>query len=191
MAQFPLLALESESWCMRKTMTLIVAVLVASSMTAGTAVAGAPITQSFQFADVVEGVAEGCELPLRWEINGTVERKFFFDQDGNVVRIVDLVQEDNVITNLDTGEELREGPDTFVQIIDFNDDGTVTLQINGLSVLVNGGDGTVVDAGRVVLFFGPDGPSVLDVSGRHDIRGIDPLVVDDPKLLAGFCPAFS
>lgn len=176
---------------MRKILTLIIATLVASSTMAGTAVAVAPVTQSFPFADVIEGFVEGCELNLRWSISGTVERKFFFDQDGNVVRIIDLVQEDNLITNLDTGEELREGPDTFVQIIDFNDDGTVTLQINGLSVLVNGGDSTVVDAGRVVLLFGPDGPSVLDVSGRHDIRGIDPLVVDDPKLLEGFCPAFS
>lgn len=150
-----------------------------------------PVTQSFVFADTIEGVAPSCDSLLRWEIGGTVERTFFFDQDGNVVRIQDKVRELNTISNLDTGETLQEGPDSFVQRILFEDDGSVTLQINGLSVLVNQGDSTVVDAGRVVLFFGPDGPSVLDISGRHDIRGIDPLTVDDPILLDGFCPAFA
>ena len=95
-----------------------------------------------------------------------------------------------MITNVDTGESLREGPDSFIQHIFFNDDGTVRLEINGLSVLVNSGEHLVVDAGRVVLFFGPGGPTVLDVSGRHDVRGIDPLTVDDPILLEGFCAAF-
>lgn len=148
------------------------------------------MTQTLEFADTIEGFVESCGLNLRWDISGTVDRTFFFDQDGNVVRIIDKVREDNTITNLDTGETLREGPDSFGQIINFNDDGTVTIQINGLSVLVKKGDRTVVDAGRVVLLFGPGGPSVLDISGRHDVRGIDPLTVDDPILLEGFCPAF-
>ena len=175
---------------MRRLATLTAVTLLASSLLMGTAAAVPPVTQTFEFADTIEGFAESCGVNLRWEISGTVERTFFFDQDGNVVRILDKVREDNTITNLDTGESLLEGPDSFIQIITFNDDGTVTLEINGLSVLVNQGENPVVDAGRVVLLFGPDGPTVLGISGRHDIRGIDPLTVDDPILLEGFCSAF-
>lgn len=178
-------------------MRRILAVLAGLVAIAGMVGAGAnpaaavqPVTQSFAFAQTIEGVAPSCGLPLSWSIEGSVERTFFFDQDSNLVRLQDQVREANTITNLDTGETLQEGPDSFVQRILFGDDGSVTVQINGLSVLVNQGDHAVVDAGRVVLFFGPEGPTVLDVSGRHDIRGIDPLTVDDPILLDGFCPAF-
>lgn len=176
---------------MRRIVALGAMSLLASSLLVGTAIAVPPATVSIPFTDTIEGFVEACGLNLRWDINGSVDRTFFFDQDGNVVRIIDRVREDSTITNLDTGETLREGPDSFVQIITFNDDGTVTLEINGLSVLVNQGNASVIDAGRVVLLFGPGGPSVLDISGRHDIRGIDPLTVDDPILLEGFCPAFA
>ena len=176
---------------MRRLVSLSVAILLMMGVVSGTAAAAPPASVSLSFADSIEGFVESCGLNLRWDISGTVDRTFFFDQDGNVVRIIDHVKEDNTITNLDTGESLQEGPDSFVQIILFNDDGTVTLQINGLSVLVNQGENQVVDAGRVVLFFGPSGPTVIDIAGRHDVRGIDPLVVDDPILLEGFCGAFT
>ena len=176
---------------MRRISALVVALAV-TALTFSTPVAAvAPVTQEFEFAQTIEGVAPSCGLPLRWSVSGSVDRTLFFDGDGNVARIQDRVRELNAITNLATGETLEEGPDSFLQRILFGDDGSVTVEINGLSVLVNQGDGSVVDAGRVVLLFGPDGPSVLDVSGRHDIRGIDPLTVDDPVLLDGFCPAFT
>lgn len=174
-----------------RRMLLLTTVLTAIVATAVPAAAVKPTTVVFPFADVIEGFVPSCGLNLRWEISGEAERTFFRDQDGDLVRIQDKVRETNTITNLDTGETLREGPDAFSQRILFNPDGTVTLQINGLSVHVPRGDGSVVDAGRVVLLFGPGGPTVLDVAGRHDVRGIDPLVVDDPVLLEGFCPAFS
>lgn len=172
-------------------MMLAMGLLAAIMLPAGPALAARPVTQTITFADTIEGFVPECGLNLRWDIEGTVERTFFFDRNGDLVRIQDQVRENNTITNLDTGETLQEGPDSFIQIIVFNDDGSVTININGLSVLVNQGDSNVVDAGRVVLLFGPQGPSVLDISGRHDVRGIDPLVVDDPLLLAGFCSAFA
>ncbi len=176
---------------MRRLCLVIAAVTGFGIVTTLPAAAVQPTTVTFPFSDQVEGFVPECGLNLRWDISGTVERTFFFDAEGNLVRIQDRVREDNTITNTDTGESLREGPDSFQQRILFNDDGTVTIQINGLSVLVNKGDGSVVDAGRVVLLFGPGGPSVLSISGRHDVRGIDPLTVDDPILLAGFCDAFA
>lgn len=175
---------------MRRMFVALAAVALGVGLGASPAGAVQPQTVSFPFADSIEGFVPECGLNLRWDISGTVDRTFFFDQDGNVVRIQDLVRESNTITNVDTGETLPEGPDTFVQRILFNDDGSVEIQIAGLSVLVNEGVNEVVDAGRVVLLFGPAGPTVLDIAGRHDVRGIDPLVVDDPVLLAGFCGAF-
>ncbi len=163
---------------------------ILTAMIATPAAAVEPVRQVFGFTNTIEGFAEDCGLNLRWDIDGTVKRTRFFDRDGNLVRILDQVREDNVITNVDTGESLREGPDSFIQRIEFNDDGTVSISINGLSVLVASGDEEVVDAGRVVLLFGPGGPTVLDVAGRHDVRGIDPLTTDDPILLNGFCDAF-
>lgn len=175
---------------MRRVLTLAAASMLAWSLGIGPAGAVPPVTVSLEFSDTIAGFVPECGLNLQWDISGTVDRTSFFDQDGNLVRIQDRVREDNTITNLDTGETLREGPDSFQQRILFNEDGTVELQINGLSVLVNQGENQVVDAGRVVLLFGPTGINVLSISGRHDIRGIDPTVVDDPALLAGFCGAF-
>ncbi len=175
---------------MRRITALLGMTLVSSTLFAAPAAAVPPVTQEFAFSDSITGFVPECGLNLQWDIEGTVDRTFFFDQDDNLVRFQDRVRETNTITNLDTGETLQEGPDSFQQRILFNDDGSVTVEINGLSVLVNQGDNIVVDAGRVVLLFGPGGPSILTVAGRHDIRGIDPLTVDDPILLAGFCPAF-
>lgn len=174
---------------MRRLVTLATAIVVASGLLIGPAGAVPPATSTFDFTNTVQGGTTCGEL--RWDISGSVERRFFFDKDGNVVRIQDKVREDNTITNLDTGESLQDGPVSFSQRILFNEDGTVKLEINGLSVLVNQGENQVVDAGRVVLLFGPGAPTVLGISGRHDIRGINPLAVDDPILLEGFCPAFT
>jgi hypothetical protein len=86
------------------------------------------------------------------------------------VRFQDRVRESNTITNLDTGETLQEGPDSFLQRVLFNDDGTVTIEGNGLSVLVTDGENRVVDAGRVVLLGTWRGLCALGVVGRHCAR---------------------
>lgn len=156
------------------------------------ALAVPPETSTIPFSGVIEGHVEDCDLNLRWEVNGTATRTVFFDADGNTVRFQDRVRELNTITNLDTGETLQEGPDSFLQRTLFNDDGTMTVEISGLSVLVAAGEDAVVDAGRVVLLRGtPDEPQLLHISGRHDVRGIDPFTTSDPILLAGFCGAFA
>lgn len=176
---------------MRRTLmtALVTASLVLTLAAPGVAVP--PDTAMFPFGGTIEGYVEACDRTLRWDISGTAERTTFYDGDGNIVRFQDKVRETNTITDVDSGETLREGPDSFVQRILFNDDGTVTVQINGLSVLVAGGASTVVDAGRVVLQFGPTGPEAVAVVGRHDVRSIDPLTTDDPVLLEGFCAAFA
>jgi hypothetical protein len=172
----------------RGTMLLAVLMLAAVATPAG---AVSPTSQEFRFGGVIEGYVEACDTTLRWEVSGTAERTTFYNADGSVDRVQDKVREANTITNVDTGETLREGPDSFQQRVLFNDDGTTTLEINGLSVLVTGGEDAVVDAGRLVLVFGPDGPTLAAIVGRHDVREIDPFTTDDPILLEGFCDAFA
>lgn len=167
------------------------AIGMAIALTAAPAGATEPARQTISVTNVIEGFVPECGLNLRWEISLIVERTLFFDQDANVTRIQDQVRENNTITDVDAGVTLQEGPDSFIQRILFDDDGTVTVQVNGRGVLVNDGNNVVVDAGRLVLQFGPGGPVVLALNGRHDIREIDPLSTDDPALLAGFCPAFA
>ncbi len=176
---------------MYKLLVVVLAISVLGAIAPAGAQAAPPTRQTIALTNTIEGFVPECGLNLRWGIDLTVERTFFFDGDGNLVRIQDQVRENNTITNIDTGETLEEGPDSFSQRILFNDDGTVTVQVNGLSVLVNDGEASVVDAGRLVLQFGPGGSSVLQLAGRHDIRSIDPLSTDDPALLAGFCDAFT
>jgi hypothetical protein len=168
--------------------TLVITLLVATA--AAPAAAVPPETVEIPFGGVIEGDVEACDLTLRWEVSGTVERTTFFNADGSIDRFQDKVRETNTITNVGTGETLQEGPDSFLQRVLFNDDGTVTLAITGLSVLVTGGDDVVVDAGRTVLLLGPDGVTALALDGRHDVRAIDPTTTSDPVLLEGFCAAF-
>ncbi len=176
---------------MRRQLTASAAVLtMLAVLGVGTAAAVPPVRSTITATDTIEGFVPECGRNLRWDISLTVERTFFFDEDGNLVRIQDQVRENNTITDTDTGETLQEGPDSFSQRILFNDDGTVTLSVHGLSVLVNDGENVVIDAGRLVLQFGPGGAQVIALNGRHDIREINPLSTNDPALLAGFCPAF-
>ncbi len=149
-----------------------------------------PTRQTIELTNVIQGVAPDCGIEMRWDIDLTVQRTRFFDQDGNLVRIQDQVRELNTITNLDTGETLQEGPDSFQQRIVFNADGTVEVWAVGLSVLVNDGNAIVVDAGRLVLLFGAGPPQLIALTGRHDLRSIDPFTTSDPTLLSGFCAAF-
>ncbi len=175
---------------MRRSAVILAVVSMLVVLAAGPAGAVPPTRQTIELTNVIQGFVPECGLNLRWDISLTVDRTRFFDQDGNLIRIQDQVRENNTITNTDTGETLEEGPDSFQQRIVFNEDGTVLVSALGLSVHVNQGENAVIDAGRTVLLFGPGGPFLLGFNGRHDIREIDPFTTSDPKLLAGFCPAF-
>ncbi len=176
---------------MRRLLAILSAAAMVTTLVPVTAGAVPPTRQTIELTNTIVGFAADCGINMQWDISLTVERTRFFDQDGNLVRIQDQVRENNTITNLDTGETLQEGPDSFQQRILFNADGSVTVMAIGLSVLVNDGDAIVIDAGRLVLLFGPGAPEVVALNGRHDLREIDPLTTSDPILLNGFCAAFT
>lgn len=117
--------------------------------------------------NIVQDQGQACGFPVRWTIELSVKGTNFFDQDGNIVRQQAHVKEDNTITNLDTGFTLREGPDSFMQTIVFNPDGTIAhLSATGLAVNVFGEQ--LKDVGRVVWLPGTN--EIVFSAGPHPVR---------------------
>lgn len=100
---------------------------------------------------------------MRWTIDLTVDRTRYLDADGNLVKIVDHVREDNTVENLATGLVLREGPDAFEQMITF-EGGTARVAINGLALNLQGEQ--LKDVGRVVL----ENQVIVFSAGPHRAR---------------------
>jgi hypothetical protein len=145
--------------------TALVAGLAAAALGFAATPALAVEPQRFELTihNSVQDQGQACGFPVLWDIRLTVEGTNFFDSDGNLVRQQAHVREDNTITNLDTGLTIREGPDSFMQTIQFNPDGTISeLVATGLAANVQGDD-PFKDVGRVVwlpgtneIVFSPD-----------------------------------
>jgi hypothetical protein len=118
---------------------------------------------------------------LRWEIHLTGDRFRFFDNDGRLVRVQVHINEDNTITNLDTGETFREGPDNFMQTTLFTDDGPLIVA-TGLAANVPGAQ--LKDVGRVVI--DPLTGDIVFSAGQHPLREAQ----EAGNVLEGFCPLF-
>ena len=151
---------------------------------AGPAAADPPTRQTIVQHNVVEDQGQACGFPVRWTIDLTVERTRYFDRDGNLVRIIDHVREDNTIENLATGKVLREGPDAFQQMITF-EDGVTRVAINGLAVNVQGEQ--LKDVGRVVLENGV----IVFSAGPHSVREAIDGGRPFSEALVAFCDVLS
>ena len=116
---------------------------------------------------IVEDAGQACGFPVRWTIDLTVEGTNFFDSEGRLVRQQAHIREDNTITNLATGLTLREGPDSFMQTIYFNPDGTIShIVATGLAANVQ--DGNLKDVGRVIWLPGTN--EIVFSAGPHPVR---------------------
>ena len=101
------------------------------------------------------------------------------------------IRELNTVTNLATGLTLQEGPDAFIQRNIFNDDGSVTIEANGLSVNVRGED-KLKDVGRFVIRIGPGEFEIVMAAGPHPVRELlTGGAGADPEVLAAFCDVLS
>lgn len=155
------------------------------------AVAVPPEKTSVAQTNVVQDDGEACGFPVRWDIDLTADITRFFDRDGDPEREQAQVREMNTITNLDTGLTLQEGPVSFVQRTLFNDDGSVTIEANGLSVNVRGEE-KLKDVGRFVVRIGPGEFEVLMAAGPHPVRELlTGGAGADPEVLAAFCDVLS
>lgn len=163
---------------MRRTLVPVLGALLAGAL-ALPALAAEPQRDQVAQNQVVEGQTS-CGL-LRWEIHLTADRFRFFDQDGQLVRVQVHISEDNTITNLDTGETYREGPDNFMQTTLFTDDGPLIVA-TGLAANVPGAQ--LKDVGRVVI--DPRTGEILFSAGQHPLREAQ----EAGNVLEGFCALF-
>jgi hypothetical protein len=154
---------------MRRTALVAGIAAAAIGLTAGTASAAVP-PQHFTAEPptrIVQDTGQACGFPVRWTIDLTVEGTNYFDSDGRLLRQQAHIREDNTITNLATGLTLREGPDSFMQTIYFNPDGTVSHFVaTGLAANVQ--DGNLKDVGRVIWLPGTN--EIVFSGGPHPVR---------------------
>ena len=163
---------------MKRVIVLMGAVLMAAAV-ALPALAAAPQRDQVAQNQNVQGPTS-CGL-LRWEIHLTGDRFRFFDGDGQLVRVQVHITEDNTITNLDTGETYREGPDNFMQTTLFTDDGPLIVA-TGLAANVQGAQ--LKDVGRVVI--DPLTGEIVFYEGQHPLREAQ----EAGNVLEGFCALF-
>lgn len=172
-----------------RTTTLLVAIVLALGLGTAPATANQPVKEPLEIHNIVEDNGEACGFPVRWEINIWGHQTSFFDGDGNLVRQQGLLRELNTVTNLDTGLTLVEGPDSFMQRVDIEPDGSVTITTAGLSLIIHAGDESVRDVGRFVVSGGLEG-DVLFMAGQNEPRS---LLADGgfTAVLAAFCDVLS
>ena len=168
---------------MRTRLAAILAVTAAGAL-AAPAAAEPPTRQTITQHNVVEDQGQACGFPVRWTIDLTVERTRYFDQEGNLVRIIDHVREDNTVENLASGKVLREGPDAFQQVITF-EGGVVSVAINGLALNLQGEQ--LKDVGRVVI----ENAVIVFSAGPHPAREVLNGGRPIAEALVVFCDALS
>jgi hypothetical protein len=93
------------------------------------------------------------------------------------------------VTNEDTGEVIELPRTAFIERVLFVEGGTIIIEDNGLSVRVTGPEDFLLDVGRFVVTLRPN--ELLQSSGMHPIREINPFSVTDPALLGAFCDLFA
>jgi hypothetical protein len=154
---------------MRRAVTSIVAVSIVLGMAIPAAAATPQLAEEVPFAITVEDLdGDQCGFPIRWEITGTARDLFFTDDSGALVRIISRVEEENLVTNLDTSATAVDRP-KFTQIVDFRADGSLE-SITTVGLFLNAGTGTdqAKDVGRFVWAVAPDGERTLQfAAGPH------------------------
>jgi hypothetical protein len=158
------------------------------AVTALPAAAVPPTHLEQTFSGAVTDTGQACGDPVSWEFTGEVQLTRFFDADGTLVRIHALVQESGTVTNLATGEVVALPRTSFLERVLLVEDGTIIIQDAGLSVRITGPEDFLLDVGRFVVRLDP--AELLQSSGQHPIREINPFSVSDPALLAAFCDLF-
>jgi hypothetical protein len=157
-------------------------------VTANPAAADPPTHQRVTFSGAVTDQGQACGDPLSWEFTGEVLLSRFFDSEGSLIRIHAHVRESGTVTNLATGEVVDLPRTAFLERVLFVEDGSIIIEDVGLSVRITGPEDFLLDVGRFVVRLNPN--ELLQSSGQHPIREINPFSVSDPALLGAFCDLF-
>jgi len=174
------------------TRTLAAAIAILGLALPAVAQADPPLIQRDVPITNVVSDADVCgDYGIRWDIDIVADIVSYYDAEGNLVRQVFHIKEDNTVTQLDLsgapvpGTTLREGPDTFTQTVYFNPDGSVDrIVASGLAARVGN---ELMDVGRVVLV--PLGGGRFELAfnaGQHPVRE----AASGGPIVRGALPAF-
>jgi hypothetical protein len=156
---------------MRRTLTVVVAVIGVALVTALPAAAIPPEHFPPEQVDETFVIDDACDFPIEFHATGTVRHTHFFDQDGNEIRDITVNPNFKItLTNLETGESLST-PSPVVEFIDLNPDGSLTFTLAGLGgrLAVPGVGIVAQDVGRIVFFLeGPEDeePDIVFMAGK-------------------------
>jgi hypothetical protein len=165
--------------------TAIAALMLGTALPAA---ADPPTHQRVTFSGVMADQGQACGDPLSWAFAGEALVNRFFDSGGSLVRIQVQVRESGTVTNLATGEVVDLPRTAFTERVLLVEGGSIIIQDVGLSVRVTGPEDFLLDVGRFVVRLNPN--ELLQSSGQHPIREINPFSVNDPALLGAFCDLF-
>jgi hypothetical protein len=129
---------------------LTLTALAVGVLTASPAGAVSPEIDRFTFSDVIDfPTGTICDFNLRFAPDFSIIAATYFDQQGDVVRVVDHVNGTDINTNLDTGLTLPTDKDHFTTTFDAQ---TETIAYRGLNLHVRAPNGKLaILAGRMTF----------------------------------------
>ncbi|SRR6266511_1931794 len=129
---------------------LALVALGGGALTASPARAVPPERDRFTFNDTFEIPAgEICDFDLRFTFDFRITEVRYFDQEGNLLRVVDHINGSDTDTNLNTGATLTND-DHFITTFDAQ---TETIAYRGLNLHIRTPDGKLIAvlAGRMTF----------------------------------------
>lgn len=149
------------------TRRFIMLAVVATVLTAAAlpAVALPPEQDSFEFVDEFTD-EESCGFAIDVSFVGQGTERLFFDQNGDLDKIILNLSDRGTVTNPANGKTLK-GRDAWTVIVEFENGEDVGSSIAGLVFHLNapGGGIVLIDAGRLVF----DDTGLVVVNGPHQL----------------------
>lgn len=170
-----------------RTILLALASTLLLATLAAPAAANAPVRDHVTAHNPLRDNGEHCGFPVLWDINMSIDRLRWFDDEGRLLREILHVTEDNTVHNLATGKVVRDGPVNFVRHHEYENGVRVRTTDTGVMVNIRDGDERLLDIGRVQYRVHPNGIwEIFDSAGHHPVFE----VLDGnrfPASLGAFC----
>ena len=169
---------------MRGRWLLLLATVVAALAFTASASATPPEMFHFEDSGSEPGIVQCDEFAIDLETTSTVDVTVFFDDAGEVVRVLVRTRATDILTNSVTGKTvINRGvfEEIFTRIDDTDE---FTHALVGFRFMgTSPGEGLVLqDVGRIV--FSPDEEEILFLAGQHKVP-------EGPEAEAVFCAALS
>lgn len=148
----------------------ILLALASLLLIAAPAAANPPVRDQIIRQNPLRDNGEACGFPVLWDINMSIDRLRWFDDEGRVVREIQHITEDNTVHNLATGKVVRDGPVNFVRHHEYENGVRVRTTDTGVMVNIRDGGERLLDIGWVQYRVHPDGIwEIFRSAGHHPV----------------------